>query len=202
MNQTEHRHPYDAAVDKCFNTRVLEAKDWSGWGGQRNLKISIEQLDEYSEMDGCLYILPDSTMIATVVVISLRRVQPRDTDDTLLRLRLLRQLDHLALAIKHHNPLARPIVTLFTTRSVSSSIRQWYGHVLYKATKKEKMIRTNYEYLRRRHTSRRNATKSTLNFPKLHIPLISPSAIFFPNTLQPRLIRLFLQSTVGRGTRL
>lgn len=103
MNWEQHKQCYEACKAKCTETRVLDAQNWSQWGGSRDVKQKLEEIEDLSEVDGILYILPAPSLIATIIVKYLRRVQTKGhNDDASLRLKNLKQFDYLQVAIRNY----------------------------------------------------------------------------------------------------
>ncbi|KAM0523807.1 hypothetical protein ACHAPE_001059 [Trichoderma viride] len=103
---------YEASVLKCKETRVLDGKVWSEWGGSRDVKAKLVEMYELSETDGYLYVLPAPSLVATVAVKILRNLQTRNNDDDAsIRLDNLFQFDYLGFAIENYKPGAKYTAT-------------------------------------------------------------------------------------------
>ncbi|KAM0454378.1 hypothetical protein ACHAPV_008458 [Trichoderma viride] len=93
---------YEASIVKCFRTRVLDAHQWSEWGGHRDVRAKLSEMYRFSEVDGYIHVLPAPTLVAIVAVKVLRNIQTKNNDDEAnILLDNLFQFDYLGFAIEN-----------------------------------------------------------------------------------------------------
>ncbi|KAL7965960.1 hypothetical protein HDV63DRAFT_407974 [Trichoderma sp. SZMC 28014] len=108
----DHDEVYHACIAKCNRTRVLDAYQWSEWGGQNDARRKLSEMYRFSRQDRYIHVLPASTLVAIVVLKVLRNVQTRYNDDqATIMLRNLRQFDYLGFAIDNYKPGIKFIAT-------------------------------------------------------------------------------------------
>lgn len=97
----KHSKAFEACIEKCNATQVLDAINWSKWGGAKDVKAKLITVDENSEFSGNLSILPAPNLVTTVIVVYLRGMKPQGVNASTRRLANPFQFNFIGFATDH-----------------------------------------------------------------------------------------------------
>ncbi|KAL7942814.1 hypothetical protein V8C42DRAFT_359825 [Trichoderma barbatum] len=93
---------FTACVNKCIATGVLQATTWSQWTGYKDVNSKTKHLAYFSDVEGKIYILPATSVIAAIVVKWLRKVTTDGSDVLMKNLVKYRTFEFAHASVKHY----------------------------------------------------------------------------------------------------
>ncbi|KAL7907768.1 hypothetical protein GGI35DRAFT_486778 [Trichoderma velutinum] len=94
---------FEACIRKCLTSRALEAQNWSKWGGYRDLCLKIRDIVYFSELHGKYHILPATTIVGSIVVKRLRKVDTSGLDEISCLMMRYKVFEFAHASVKHYN---------------------------------------------------------------------------------------------------
>ncbi|OPB44886.1 hypothetical protein A0O28_0090240 [Trichoderma guizhouense] len=101
---------FEACVRRCLASRALEAQHWSSWGPYKEVIIKLRDVAYHSELHGKYYILPATTVVPSIVVKLLRKVDTGGLDESTRLVTRYKVFEFAHASVKHYNEHGNKII--------------------------------------------------------------------------------------------
>jgi hypothetical protein len=102
VRKSDHARAFNDTVKKFARSRVLDATNWSEWGGYRAARDKLREMYMLAMDQEKLIILPAPILIAIVVLRQYRGVQTTGKDDASVIFKNLHQMSFVSFAIENY----------------------------------------------------------------------------------------------------
>ncbi|KAF4980136.1 hypothetical protein FZEAL_3800 [Fusarium zealandicum] len=110
VTDPKHRMCVNDTVLKMKTTRVTEARDWSDWGGSRDVKNLITDVDQMnSGVNEIVWALPATSALCVVAIRIVRQVANDSTSGTLSLMQKNSTFDYIGRTIDLYDTSARSV---------------------------------------------------------------------------------------------
>ncbi|EHK26799.1 uncharacterized protein TRIVIDRAFT_62602 [Trichoderma virens Gv29-8] len=111
VDHNKHTPCYQACVEKCVLTRVLEAQNWSGWGGYRDFTMKLSEIARHTMFFKVVHIMNAPSVVAAIAVKKLRHVDTNGKDDVSSLLTKAKTFEYAHASIQVWKPTHKVIRT-------------------------------------------------------------------------------------------
>ncbi|KAL7957960.1 hypothetical protein V8C34DRAFT_284378 [Trichoderma compactum] len=101
---------FEACIRKCLVSHALEALRWSRWGGYHDVVLKMRDIAYLSELHGKYHILPATTVVASIVVKQLRKLNMGGLDEITCLMMRYKVFEFAHASVKHYNERANKII--------------------------------------------------------------------------------------------
>lgn len=101
---------FEACVRRCLASHALEAQRWSSWSPYKEVIIKLRDVAYHSELHGKYYILPATTVVPSIVVKLLRKVDTGGLDESTCLVTRYKVFEFAHASVKHYNEHGNKII--------------------------------------------------------------------------------------------
>ncbi|KAL7782032.1 hypothetical protein V8C43DRAFT_327434 [Trichoderma afarasin] len=103
LRSQDYPECFEACVYRCLGSHALEAHLWSRWSGYKEVMIKLRDVAYISELHGKYHILPATTVVASIVVRKLRKVDTGGLDESACLMMRYKVFEFAHASVKHFN---------------------------------------------------------------------------------------------------
>ncbi|KKP00908.1 hypothetical protein THAR02_06986 [Trichoderma harzianum] len=101
---------FEACICRCLASHALEAQRWSRWGGYNDVISKIRDIAYLSELHGRYHILPATSVVASIVVKRLRKVNTGGVDEITCLMMRYKVFEFAHASVKHYTERGNKII--------------------------------------------------------------------------------------------
>ncbi|KAK4082328.1 uncharacterized protein Triagg1_2140 [Trichoderma aggressivum f. europaeum] len=101
---------FEACIRKCMISHALEAQRWSRWGGYHVFVLKMRDIAYLSELHGKYHILPATSVVASIVVKQLRKLNIGGLDEITCLMMRYKVFEFAHASVKHYNMRENKII--------------------------------------------------------------------------------------------
>lgn len=101
---------FEACICRCLVSHALEAQRWSRWGGYCDVVLKIRDIAYLSELHGRYHILPATSVVASIVVKRLRKLNTGGVDEITCLMKKYKVFEFAHASVKHYTERGNKII--------------------------------------------------------------------------------------------
>ncbi|KAL6799457.1 hypothetical protein GGI42DRAFT_361362 [Trichoderma sp. SZMC 28013] len=103
LRSQDYPECYEACVCRCLGSHALETPLWSRWSGYKEVMLKLRDMAYFSELYGKYHILPATTVVASIVVKQIRKVDTGGLDESTCLMMRYKVFEFAHASVKHYN---------------------------------------------------------------------------------------------------